>query len=49
MTDREKYIIKLIRTSADPSATMEKVRKILSSDLSPARESQHPAKQVKRS
>lgn len=49
MTDREKYMIKLIRTSADPSAAIDKVRKILSSDRSPAHESQHPAKQVKRS
>lgn len=49
MTDREKYMLKLIRTSADPSAAMEKVRKILSSDLPPAREAQRPARQEKRS
>ena len=49
MTDREKYMLKLIRTSADPSAAMEKVRKILSSGLPPAHEVQHPAKQEKRS
>lgn len=29
MTDREKYMLNLIRTSADPSAAMEKVAKIL--------------------
>ena len=49
MTDREKYMIKLIRTSADPSAAIEKVRKILSSDLPPAHEAQRPARQEKRS
>ena len=49
MTDREKYMLKLIRSSADPSAAMEKVRKILSSDPSPARELPHPAEQEKRS
>ena len=48
MTDREKYMLKLIRTSADPSAAMEKVRKILSSDPSPTHEAQRPAGQEKR-
>ena len=49
MTDREKYMLKLIRTSAYPSAAIEKVRKILSSDLPPAHEAQRPARQEKRS
>lgn len=49
MTDREKYMLKLIRSSANPSVAMDKVRKILSSDPSPAREAQHPAEQEKRS
>ena len=48
MTDREKYMIKLIRTSVDPSAAMEKLRKILSSDPLPTHEAQHPAGQEKR-
>lgn len=48
MTDREKYMLKLIRTSVDPSAAMEKVRKILSSDPLLTHEAQHPAGQEKR-
>lgn len=45
MTDQEKRLIALIRKSNDPSAAMEKVRKILSSGQSPALEGLHPAKQ----
>lgn len=49
MTDREKLLIEMIRKSDDPSAAMEKVRKILSSGQSPVRERLRPAKQEKRS
>lgn len=49
MTDREKRLIALIRKSNDPSAAMEKVKKILSSDQSPAPEVQHLAKRGKHS
>ena len=45
MTDREKQLIELIRKSNDPSAAMEKVRKILSSGRPPRPEGLHPAKQ----
>ena len=47
MTDQEKRLIELIRKSNDPSAAMEKLRKILSSGQPPAREGPHPAKQEK--
>lgn len=49
MTDREKLLIEMIRKSDDPSAAMDKVRKILSSGRPPAREGLHPAKREKRS
>lgn len=49
MTDREKHLIALIRRSDDPSAAMEKVRKILSSGQSREPEVQHPAKRGKHS
>ena len=49
MTDREKRLIGLIRKSADPSAAIEQVRKILSSDPPPAREAPRPVGQGMRS
>lgn len=49
MTDREKYLIKLIRSSKNPSVAIEKVNQILSLGQPPAREVLHPVKLEKHS
>lgn len=49
MTDREKYLMKLIRSSKNPSVAIEKANQILSLGQPPAHEAPHPVKQEKHS